>query len=178
MDTLTGQNIPHAFRCGATQEIKDSGSTLALIITSDTWTHAGYEAYLDIQADFAINISRFALDALGSGSEDDDPDHPKTRRKWERERRESPSPSLTKGALTNWPYKKLKAKYKMAKNRTDPYRSAVGITCSLGVHGVGTRYGPKYQKILGPGRRYSISATPMPNALGADLWGGRFWDHD
>ena len=67
---------PHAFRRGATQEIKDIGSTLALIIKSGTWTHAGYKAYLDLQADFAINISRFVLDALGSGSEDDDPDHP------------------------------------------------------------------------------------------------------
>ena len=71
----------HAFRRGATQEIKDSGSTLALIITSGTWTHAGYKAYLDLQADFAINISRFVLDALGSGSEDDDADHPKNEKR-------------------------------------------------------------------------------------------------
>ena len=66
----------HAFRRGATQEIKDCGSTLALIIKSGTWTHSGYKAYLGLQADFAINISRLVLDALGSGSEDDDPDHP------------------------------------------------------------------------------------------------------
>ena len=77
----------HAFRRGATQEIKDSGSTLALIITSGTWTHAGYKAYLDLQADFAINISRFALDALGSGSEEDDPDHPKNEKKMRKRRR-------------------------------------------------------------------------------------------
>ena len=67
----------HAFRRGATQEINDSGSTLALIITSGTWAHAGYKAYLDLQADFAINISRFVLDAMGSGGEEDDPDHQK-----------------------------------------------------------------------------------------------------
>ena len=72
---------PHAFRRGATQEIKDSGSTLALIITSGTWTHAGYKAYLDLQADFAINISRFAIDALGSGREDDVTDLPKNEKR-------------------------------------------------------------------------------------------------
>ena len=71
----------HAFRRGATQEIKDSGSTLSVIIKSGTWTHSGYRAYLDLQADYAINISSLLLEALGSDS--DDPDHnegKKTRR--------------------------------------------------------------------------------------------------
>ena len=72
---------PHAFRRGATQEIKDSGSTIALIIQSGTWAHSGYKAYLGLQADFAINIPRFVLDALGSGSEDDDPDRPKNEKR-------------------------------------------------------------------------------------------------
>ena len=36
---------------------------------------------MDLQADFAINISRFVLDALGPGGEDDDPDHPKNENK-------------------------------------------------------------------------------------------------
>ena len=63
----------HAFRRGATQEIKDSGSTLSVIIQSGTWTHAGYRAYLDLQADYAINISSFILDKLGSDSEEEDP---------------------------------------------------------------------------------------------------------
>ena len=62
----------HAFRRGATQEIKDSGSTISLIIQSGTWTNAGYRAYLDLQADYAINISSLVLDALGSDSDDPD----------------------------------------------------------------------------------------------------------
>ena len=62
----------HAFRRGATQEIKDSGSTLSVIIKSGTWTHAGYKSYLDLQADYAINISRFLIESLGSDSEEED----------------------------------------------------------------------------------------------------------
>ena len=42
---------PHAFRRGATQEIKDIGSTLSVIIKSGAWAHSGYRAYLDLQAD-------------------------------------------------------------------------------------------------------------------------------
>ena len=89
---------PHAFRRGATQEIKDGGSTIALITQSGTWTHAGYKAYLGLHADFAINISRFALDALGSGSEDDDPDHPKNEKKMRKRMRGPPSPSSSNGS--------------------------------------------------------------------------------
>ena len=62
----------HAFRRGATQEIKDIGSTLSLIIKSGTWAHAGYRAYLDLQADYAINMSSFILDSLGSDIDDPD----------------------------------------------------------------------------------------------------------
>ena len=71
----------HAFRRGATQEIKDSGSTLSIIIKSGTWTHSGYRSYLDLQADFAINISRFVLDAADSDSNDEDDSLPKNERK-------------------------------------------------------------------------------------------------
>ena len=52
------------------------GSTLALITKSGTWARSGYKAYMGLQADFAINISRLVLDALGSGSEDDEPCRP------------------------------------------------------------------------------------------------------
>ena len=55
----------HAFRRGATQGIKDIGSTLSAIIQSGTWAHTGYKSYLDIQAGYAINISRFIIDSIG-----------------------------------------------------------------------------------------------------------------
>ena len=71
----------HGFRRGATQEVKDSGATLSLIIQSGTWTHAGYRAYLDLQADFAINISSFVLGAIGSDSDDPDEDKPDNQQK-------------------------------------------------------------------------------------------------
>ena len=72
---------PYAFRRGDTHEIKDVGSVLSLIIQSGTWAQAGYRAYLDLQADYAIYIARFALDALGSDSEGPDDTKPKNERK-------------------------------------------------------------------------------------------------
>ena len=72
---------PHAFRRGETQAIKDSGLALSVIIKSGTRAHSGYRAYLDLEADYAINISRLIIDALGSDSDDRDPKEGKTTRK-------------------------------------------------------------------------------------------------
>ena len=69
-----GKFSSHAFRRGATQEIKNSGSTLATIVKSGTWLSACYRNYLDLSADEAINISTLLLETLGSDSEDSDPD--------------------------------------------------------------------------------------------------------
>ena len=69
----------HAFRRGATQEVKNSGSTLATILKTGTWLSACYKNYLDLKADEAINISTLLLDNLGSDSEDSDHD-PMTKR--------------------------------------------------------------------------------------------------
>ena len=69
----------HAFRRGATEEIKDSGSTFATIIKSGTWTAAGFKSYLDLQRDEALNISRLLLENADSNSEDDDPPPDKDR---------------------------------------------------------------------------------------------------
>ena len=63
----------HAFRRGATEEIKNSGSTFATIITSGGWTAAGYKSYLDLQADEAVNISKLLLETTNSDSNDTDP---------------------------------------------------------------------------------------------------------
>ena len=60
------------FRRVATQEIKDSGPTRPVVIQSGKWTHAGYRAYMGLQADYAINISSFILDTIGSDSDDDE----------------------------------------------------------------------------------------------------------
>ena len=84
--TMTAMAVPegglfssHAFRRGATQEIKDSGSTFATILKTGTWRSACYKNYLDLQADEAINISTLLLENLGSDSDDSDHD-PKERR--------------------------------------------------------------------------------------------------
>ena len=51
-----GMYSSHAFRRGGTNEIKNSGSTLATIIKYGTWLSACYKNYLDQKADEAINI--------------------------------------------------------------------------------------------------------------------------
>ena len=66
--------FPHAFRVGATEGVKDSGSTFATIIKSGTWTPAGYKSYIDVQADEAINISKLLIDTVNSDSDDTDPE--------------------------------------------------------------------------------------------------------
>ena len=62
----------HAFRKGATDEIKNSGSALATILTSGVWSSGGFRGYLDLHADEAINISAVLIKAIDS--ESDDPD--------------------------------------------------------------------------------------------------------
>ena len=69
---------PRAFRRGAKQEINDIGSTLSAIIQPGDWAHSGYRAYLDLQADYAINFSSLIISALVSDS--DDPDHIRPRK--------------------------------------------------------------------------------------------------
>ena len=64
---------PHAFRRGATEEIKNSGPTFATVIKSGGWAAAGYKSYLDLQADEAVNISKLLLDTTNSDSNDTDP---------------------------------------------------------------------------------------------------------
>ena len=68
--------LPHAFRRGATDEVKISGPTLATIATSGTWLSTCYKNCLGLQADAAINISTHHLDEMGAGSDSDDPDIP------------------------------------------------------------------------------------------------------
>ena len=70
-----GLYSPHGFRRGETQEVMDSGSTLATIIKTGTWLSACYENYLDLKSDEAANISTPLPDQLGSDSEDSDPDN-------------------------------------------------------------------------------------------------------
>ena len=67
---------PHAFRQGVTQEISASGSTLATVIKSGTWTSGGFRCYLDLQADEVANISALLLGQSNSDSGDDDIDRP------------------------------------------------------------------------------------------------------
>ena len=65
---------PHAFRRGATEEIKNSGSTTDTIIKSDIWAAAGRRPYLGIQIDETSNISRLLLETANSDSDDSDND--------------------------------------------------------------------------------------------------------
>ena len=66
----------HGFRKGETHEISASGSTLATIIGSGTWTSGGYKSYLDLQADEAANISALLLENADSDSADSDKERP------------------------------------------------------------------------------------------------------
>ena len=53
---------PEAFRRGDSEEIKNSGSTFATILTSETWNGAGYNASLDLQKDEDVNITALLLE--------------------------------------------------------------------------------------------------------------------
>ena len=111
-----GPKFPlRAFRRGETQEIKDIGPTLSVIIKSGTWAHSGYRAYLDLQADYAINISWLIIDALGSDSDDPDPQ----RRKDD-----------TKNTKTSErsPRRLRRHKQRLPLESPTPYRSAMGLT--------------------------------------------------
>ena len=69
----------------AKREIKAIGPTISLIIQSVTWQHAGYRAYLGLPAEYAVKISSFFLDSIGSDSEGTDEENQKARtkaRKW------------------------------------------------------------------------------------------------
>ena len=66
----------HGLRKGATQEISASGSTIATIIGSGTWTSGGYKCYLDLQADEAANISALLLENADSDSGGSDRERP------------------------------------------------------------------------------------------------------
>ena len=59
---------PNAFRRGATEEINDSGSTIAAIIKSCAWAEAGFKYYMDLQRDEAISISLLLLGNAYSNS--------------------------------------------------------------------------------------------------------------
>ena len=75
---------PHTPRLPARGNAGDKGQrarSLSVIIKSGTRAHSGYRAYLDLEADYAINISRLIIDALGSDSDDRDPKEGKTTRK-------------------------------------------------------------------------------------------------
>ena len=89
--TLTAMGTPeggkfssHGFRRGATNEVKNSGSTLATILGTGTWLSACYKNYLDLMAGEAINVSTLLLDKLGSDSEESDPDRPPKRKQREK----------------------------------------------------------------------------------------------
>ena len=71
-----GRYSPRAFRRGATQQILDSGSTLATILKTGVWLSACYKNYLGLMAAEALNISTLLLDTMGSDSEDSDIDRP------------------------------------------------------------------------------------------------------
>ena len=61
-----------AFRRGATQAILASGSTLSAILTSGTWTAAGYRSYIDTQREEALNITRIIMEQANSDCSDED----------------------------------------------------------------------------------------------------------
>ena len=75
-----GRDSHPAFRLGATDEIKNSGTTLATMLKSGTWLAASYRNYLDIQAGDAINISTLLSGSLSPDSEDGDPAQTRTKR--------------------------------------------------------------------------------------------------
>ena len=60
----------HAFRRGATDEIKNPGSAFATILTSGVWPTGGFRCYLDLHAGEAVNISALLIQALDSDSDD------------------------------------------------------------------------------------------------------------
>ena len=62
----------HDFRKGSTGEIKNSGPTFAIILTSGLWPPGGFRCYLGLRADEAINISALLIKAIES--ESDGPD--------------------------------------------------------------------------------------------------------
>ena len=69
-----GRYSSHAFRMGATNEIKNSGPAFAAIVKSGTWAAAGCKCCLDLQADEAINTSELLPDTVSSDINDTDPD--------------------------------------------------------------------------------------------------------
>ena len=60
----------HAFRKGATDEIKNPGPTFATILTSGLWSPGGFRFYLGLHADEAVNISALLIKAIDSESDD------------------------------------------------------------------------------------------------------------
>ena len=97
-----GKYSSHAFRRGATNEVKSCGSTLATILKTGTWTSASYKNYLDLQADEAINISQLLIEGLGSDSGDSDHDRPQKQqrriKKMTRKMRKIPLTFVAKGS--------------------------------------------------------------------------------
>ena len=88
-----------AFRRGATNEISETGSTLAAVITSGGWAAADYKSYLDMQMDEALNISSLLVEAADSDSDETD-EEPKTtidrlRQRWRRIPKEIPQKDTT-----------------------------------------------------------------------------------
>ena len=56
-----GMYSSHAFRRDATDEVKNSGQTIATILKSGTWISAFYKNYIGINADESINSSQLLI---------------------------------------------------------------------------------------------------------------------
>ena len=59
-------------RRGGAQEILNSGPEVSAVLKSGIWTSGGFECYLGLRADEAIDISSFSESALDSDSDDHD----------------------------------------------------------------------------------------------------------
>ena len=70
----------NALRRGATQEIRNSGSTFSTVLRSGIWTSGGYKCRLDPHADETVNISALLASPLETASDDPDEPPPAARR--------------------------------------------------------------------------------------------------
>ena len=61
-----------AFRRGASDEIRRSGSTFATILTSAAWNGAGFKAYLDLMKEEGANITALLLTKDDSDTSDEE----------------------------------------------------------------------------------------------------------
>ena len=66
----------HAFRRGASMELKGSGSTLAQVLKTVGWNSASFRAYLSFVEDEEVNIRSILANFDGYESSDEEEDNP------------------------------------------------------------------------------------------------------